>query len=47
MTQAILKEIDAITKAVADAVTREIGNTPGGNENPMYIPISRKRLKPM
>lgn len=47
MTQAILREIDVITKVVEGEVTLEIENTQGGKENPMCIPTSRKRLKPM
>lgn len=47
MTQAILKEIDVITKVVEGEVNLEIENTQGGKENPMFIPTSRKRLKPM
>lgn len=47
MTQAILKEIDVITKVVEGEVTLEIENTQGGKENPMCIPTSRKRLKLM
>lgn len=47
MTQAILKEIDVTTKVVEGEVTLEIENTQGGKENPMCIPTSRKRLKPM
>ena len=47
MIQAILKEIDVITKVVEGEVTLEIENTQGGRENPMCIPTSIKKLKPM